>query len=236
MKEVVESQFYLIENSALPVDSLIKQMEISIDKILKDLASNESNYNEVVNFLFQLFEEHSLNNASEYLALRALNSGGCSINDDLVAKLQVYQFMKTGDIAPDIIIGSTYSIFKTESEQIPKKLSDFSAGYTLVVFGASWCPKCAHEIPQLIDVYQQWKNKKFEILFISLDEDKAAFESFTHEFPFLSICDFKKWNTQAAIDFKITRTPILLLLDKNRKIVLKPNSIPMLKEWLRNNV
>ncbi len=236
LKEVVESQFYLIENSALPVDSLIKQMEISIDKILKDLASNESNYNEVVNFLFQLFEEHSLNNASEYLALRALNSGGCSINDDLVAKLQVYQFMKTGDIAPDIIIGSTYSIFKTESAQIPKKLSDFSAGYTLVVFGASWCPKCAHEIPQLIDVYQQWKNKKFEILFISLDEDKAAFESFTHEFPFLSICDFKKWNTQAAIDFKITRTPILLLLDKNRKIVLKPNSIPMLKEWLRNNV
>ena len=236
LKEAIESQFYLIENSALPVDSLIKQMEISIDTILKDIASNESNYNEVVNFLFQLFEEHSLNNASEYLAMKVLNSGGCSINDDLVAKLQVYQFMKTGDIAPDIIIGSTYSIFKTEGEQIPKKLSAFSADYTLVVFGASWCPKCAHEIPQLTDVYQQWKNKKFEILFISLDDDKAAFESFTHEFPFLSICDFKKWNTQAALDFKITRTPILLLLDKNRKIVLKPNSIPMLKEWLRNNV
>jgi len=236
LKEVIESQFYLIENSALPVDTLIKQMEISIDTMLAHLEVNESKYNEVVSFLFELFEEHSLNSASEYLALRTLKSGGCSINDDLASKLQVYQFMKTGDIAPNLIIGSSYSISNAKNKQIPKSLSDFSSDYTLVVFGASWCPKCAHEIPQLIEVYQQRKNQKFEIVFISLDTDKAAFESFTHEFPFLSICDFKKWETQAASDYKVTRTPMLFLLDKNRKIVLKPNSISMLKDWLANNL
>jgi thiol-disulfide isomerase/thioredoxin len=236
LKDLIESQFYLIENSALSIDEVFKQTEISIDSILENVSSNEMKYNDVVNFLFQLFENHSLNNASEYLALKTLNTSGCSIDDELVKKLQVYQYLKLGDIAPNIVISDKYFTSHREQIQVPKNLSDFNSEYTLVVFGASWCAKCEHEIPQLIDVYQQWKNKKFEILFISLDEDKLAFESFAREFPFLSICDLKKWETQAAVDFKITRTPTLLLLDKNRKIVLKPNSLAMLNDWLNNNL
>ncbi len=186
-------------------------MSISIDFMLANLSKNENKFNEITKYLFHLLESHSLYQASEYLALKVLTQNSCMVNNDLSKQLESYRAMKRGNTAPDIVFNGDVvksgSVIKT-----PKRLSDIQADYKVVIFGASWCPKCAEELSQLLPLYQKWKSKGVEVVFISLDTDKAVFKNFTSVFPFISMCDYKNWDTQAAKDYYVFATPTLFLL------------------------
>jgi peroxiredoxin len=104
-------------------------------------------------------------------------------------------------------IGNTASEIKFEQPNFLKtnrsitSLSDVKSPYTLVVFGASWCPKCTEEIPEIAKRYSKWNEKGIEVVFISLDVDRKAFETFANDFPFISYSDLKKWNSPIVKDF-----------------------------------
>jgi hypothetical protein len=180
-----------------------------------------------------LLERHSLFEASEYLALKALTQNSCTLNSDLAKQLEIYRTMKKGNIAPDIsLTGDIYnngSVTKKIS-----KLSEIKSPYTVVIFGASWCPNCVEEMSQLIPLYNKWKAKGLEVLFISMDTDKTLFDKFVKDFPFVSNCDYKKWDTKAAQDYYVFASPTLFLLDSTRKIILRPNSIKQLDAWVES--
>lgn len=105
--------------------------------------------------------------------------------------------MKVGNTAPDIEF-SADAIGKSNTIEGPKSLSEVQSTFKLVFFGASWCPMCVEEMTRLIPFYEKWKAKGVEVVFVSLDTDKKAFTDFTSTFPFISSCDFKKWDTPAA--------------------------------------
>ncbi|MDC1370859.1 hypothetical protein N8289_03350, partial [Flavobacteriales bacterium] len=65
-----------------------------------------------------------------------------------------------------------------------------------------------------------------------LDENKQMFNNFTAIFPFISVCDFKKWESQPVKDYYVFGTPTMYLLDKNRKIILRPNSVKQMDSWV----
>ena len=229
-KDAIESHFWLLENSGKSLDSVFIEMQISIDAMLENLITNEEKLNEVTDYLFELLERHSLFKASEYLALKVLNEVSCTINNDLAKQLETYRAMKKGNIAPDIVFPDT--LVYPSGDFRPKKLSDFTSNYTVVVFGDSWCPKCTEEIPDISKYYNTWKAQGVEVLFVSLDEDLKAFYQFATKFPFISITDLKKWNSPIAKNFYVFSTPTMYLLDKNRKIILRPNSVKQMNAWV----
>ena len=229
-KDAIESHFWLLENCGKSLDSVYIEMKTSIDALLDNLVTNEEKLNEVTDYLFDLLERHSLFKASEYLALKVLNEVSCTINNDLAYQLETYRAMKKGNTEPDIIFPDT--LVYPSGDFHPKKLSDFTSNYTLVVFGASWCPKCTEEIPTIAKHYNTWKAQGVEVLFVSLDEDLKAFYQFATQFPFISITDLKKWNSPIAKDYYVFSTPTMYLLDKNRKIILRPNSVNQMKAWV----
>lgn len=58
-----------------------------------------------------------------------------------------------------------------------KALLDSSKGkVTLVNFWATWCPPCVKEFPELVKLYNDYKDKDFNLYFISLD-DKSEYDS-----------------------------------------------------------
>lgn len=151
-KDLVESHFWLIENSGKPVNEVFSEMKISIDRINDSLIQDEKIFNEVVDYLFDLLERHSLFEASEYLALTVLNQENCTLNNDLAKQVETYRAMKKGNIAPDIQFSGDVlnnPDFSTTS------LSEINSDYTLIVFAASWCPKCVQEVPQLANAYSK---------------------------------------------------------------------------------
>lgn len=236
LKDVIQSHYWLLENMGQPLDSVYKEMNVSTDHLLESLATNEKKFNEITDYLFNLLERHSLYNASEYLAIKSLTQNSCTLSNELSNQLETYRKMKKGNIAEDFIFEGDIVIPKQSSKNSPNKLSDIQSEYTLVVFGASWCPKCTEEIPEIVKLYDKWSTKGVEVLFISLDESKENFERFVADFPFLSICDYKKWKSPIVKNYYVFATPTMYLLNDKQKILLRPNSIEQIDAWVEYKI
>jgi thiol-disulfide isomerase/thioredoxin len=230
--DAIESHFWLIENSGKSLDSVFIEMKISIDMMLPKLAKNEKIFNEVTDYLFDLLERHSLFQASEYLALKVLNEGSCTIDNNLANQLETYRAMKKGNIAPDVYFAEKTFFPASLQTQNPAQLSQLTTPYTLVVFGSSSCPKCKEEIPEIASLYKKWKGQGVEVVFVSLDERLDDFQQFSFDFPFISTCDFKKWESPIVKSYYVFGTPTMFLLDNKRKIVLRPISIKQMDVWI----
>lgn len=229
-KDVIESHFWLLENSGTSLESVNKEMKISIDKLIENISKDERKLNIITDYLFDLLERYSLFEASEYLALKVLNLSSCTLNSNLAMQLETYRAMKIGNTAPDISFEN--GDLMLQNNLVARKLSDFNTPYTLVVFGASWCPKCKEEIPQIINYFDKWKKTGLNVLFISLDENNDSFENFSKPFPFISYCDMQKWNSKPVRDYYVFATPSMFILDKNRKIILRPTSVKQVDAWV----
>ena len=231
-KDAIESHFWLLENSGKSLDSVFIEMKLSIDAMMVHLIKDEKKLNEVTDYLFDLLERQSLFQASEYLALKALNETSCTLNSDLAKQLETYRAMKKGNTAPEILFTSSVLAPNYVNKKLPEKLTDLKNKYTVVVFGASWCPKCKEELPEIAKQYQKWNANGVEVVFVSLDDDQAAYHSFAKDFPFISTCDFKKWESKMAKDYYVFGTPTMFLIDQNRKIILRPTSVKQMDAWV----
>lgn len=231
LKDAIESHFWLLENMGQPLEGVYKEMSISIDFMIANLSGDEKKFNEITKYLFNLLEQHSLLQASEYLAIKVLTQNSCTVNDDLAKQLESYRAMKKGNTAPDIVFSG--EVLKSGSViKKPDRLSEIEAEYKVVIFGASWCPKCIEELSQIPQLYGKWKSKGVEVVFISLDTDAAIYQSSVKIFPFISTCDYQKWNTKGAKDYYVFATPTMFMLDKSRTIILRPNSVKQIDAWV----
>ncbi|MDA9874423.1 TlpA family protein disulfide reductase [Flavobacteriaceae bacterium] len=228
-KDAIESHFWLLENSGNPLDNVFEEMKISIDAIFTKLSTNEKIFNQLTDYLFDLLERHSLFQASEYLALKVLNEGSCTITDDLANQLETYRAMKKGNIAADMVFDKTNFV---NPKITLTKLSDIKSNYTVVVFGASWCPKCNEELPEITKRYDKWKSKGIEVIFVAIEEGRNSFIDFAESLPFPSYSDVKKWESKIVKDYYIFSTPTMFLLDSKREIILRPNSVNQMDAWV----
>jgi hypothetical protein len=81
-------------------------------------------------------------------------------------------------------------------------------------------------------LYEKWKKHNIEVVFVSLDEDEKKFKSFAGVFPFVSICDYQKWESPVVKNYHVFATPTLFLLDDKRQILLRPHSVSQLDSWV----
>jgi len=228
-KDAIESHFWLLENSGRSLDSVFIEMKISIDSMMTHLVKNETRLNEVTDHLFKLLEQHSLFEASEYLALKVLNQSSCTINSDLAKQLETYRAMKKGNIASDMVFEKA---FFAKPTQVISNLATFKSAYTLVVFGASWCPKCQQELPEIAKLYDKWKAKGVDVVYIALEDDRKSFMDFASNLPFPAYSDLKKWNSKMVNDYYVFATPTMFLLDNKREIILRPSSAKQMDAWV----
>jgi len=232
LSDVLESHFWLIENSGRSLDSVFIEMNISIDYMIANLISDEKKFNEITAYLFKLLESRSLFGSSEYLALKILNETACTIDKDFEAQLESYRAMKKGNTAPDFNFPEAVLTPNYTPSAAPKKLSGIKSDYIVVVFGASWCSACPNELFQIVRVYEKWKNYGVEVVYVSLDENTQIFKSFVSVFPFISMCDYQKWESPIVKAYHVFATPTIYLLDARREILLKPNSAKQMDAWV----
>jgi thiol-disulfide isomerase/thioredoxin len=103
------------------------------------------------------------------------------------------------------------------------ELSSNKGKYLLVDFWASWCGPCRVGNPTLVKVYNQYKDKGFDILGVSLDGNSEAWQKAVKadRLTWTQVSDLKGWNNTAAIAYGIKSIPFNLLLDKDGIIIGK---------------
>ena len=93
----------------------------------------------------------------------------------------------------------------------------------LLDFWASWCGPCRRENPNVVRLYNQYKNKGFEILGVSLDKDKGQWLQAIEQdkLTWKHVSDLKGWRNEAAQTYHVSSIPATFLLDGSGKIIAK---------------
>lgn len=107
----------------------------------------------------------------------------------------------------------------------PHKLSEYigKGKYVLIDFWASWCPPCREEMPNVRKVYEQYKDKGFDIVGISLDKNKEDWQKGITNLGITwhQLSDLKWWRNEGAAKYGVRAIPATFLIDPNGKIIAK---------------
>jgi thiol-disulfide isomerase/thioredoxin len=100
-------------------------------------------------------------------------------------------------------------------------LSSLRNKYVFVDFWASWCAPCRAESPFIVQAHNRFKNKDFEILGVSLDDERQAWiGAITKDkLRWTQVSELKGWETSVVSLYGIRSIPANFLLDKEGKII-----------------
>ena len=126
-----------------------------------------------------------------------------------------YEIMKTGKKpAPEIIMSSP------EGKEI--RLSSLKGKVVLIDFWASWCGPCRKENPNVVKLYNKYKNKGFTIYSVSLDTDMASWTHAIEQDGLIwpnHVSDLLGWKTMITKIYGFNAIPHTVLVGKDGNII-----------------
>ncbi|MEL7598790.1 MAG: TlpA disulfide reductase family protein [Proteiniphilum sp.] len=147
-----------------------------------------------------------------------------SINEKYRETYSGKAFAQRIEAARTIGIGKKAPDFtQNDPDGNPVSLSDFSGKYLLLDFWASWCGPCRQENPNLVKAYAAYKDKGFEILGVSLDnqDGKEAWLNAIKKdgLTWTQVSDLNSWNNEVARSYGVRAVPQSYLIDPQGIIV-----------------
>ena len=145
---------------------------------------------------------------------------------ELKEKIAKLKRVAVGETAPDFS--------QNDSAGNPVKFSEIYSKneLTLLDFWASWCGPCRRENPNVVKVYNEFKNDGFSVFGVSLDRDKDKWMEAIEkdQLTWEHVSDLAYWQNAAAQLYAVRSIPSNLLIDKNGKIIAKNKREEELRE------
>jgi thiol-disulfide isomerase/thioredoxin len=134
---------------------------------------------------------------------------------NLKKNVEAYSRVSGGSVAPDFTLNTP--------EGKPLALSSLRGKIVMIDFWASWCGPCRKENPNVYKVYKKFHDKGFDILAVSLDDEKGKWLAAIEKdgLPWHHVSDLKGWDSEAAKLYGVDAIPFTVLLDKEGKIIGK---------------
>jgi thiol-disulfide isomerase/thioredoxin len=103
-------------------------------------------------------------------------------------------------------------------------IESLRGNYVLIDFWASWCRPCRAENPNVVNLYNDYKDKGFTVYSVSLDKDKnrwlGAIKQDNLYWP-NHVSDLKQWKSEAVKTYGFTGIPFTVLINKEGEIIAK---------------
>ncbi|UOQ66118.1 TlpA disulfide reductase family protein [Hymenobacter volaticus] len=134
------------------------------------------------------------------------------------------QYGKLVQDLKDVAIGVQAPNF---SQKTPEgkvvSLADYRGKYVLVDFWASWCGPCREENPAVTKAYNAYKAKNFDVLGVSLDDEKGRAKWLKaiqdDKLAWTQVSDLRGWENEVARSYHVQAIPQNFLIDPTGKIV-----------------
>jgi len=102
----------------------------------------------------------------------------------------------------------------------PLTLDQYKGKVVLMDFWATWCGPCIGEMPNVIASYKKYHAAGFDVVGISLDQDKSSLTTFIaqNKMPWRQVFDGKGWGSAVAQQYGVHSIPFGLLLNRDGTI------------------
>ncbi|MBM3921264.1 MAG: AhpC/TSA family protein [Sphingomonadales bacterium] len=149
-----------------------------------------------------------------YQSLKAYAPGG-KYMAEMTSKYEKEKVLAIGAVAPDI------KLKQPDGTEIA--LSSLRGKVVLIDFWASWCGPCRRENPFNVKMYNDFKDKGFEIFGVSLDSDAGRWKSAiaNDSLVWKHVSDLGGWQSAPAKMYQVSSIPATYLLDRDGKIIAK---------------
>jgi len=131
-------------------------------------------------------------------------------------------------IAPDFTL--------PDQDGTERSLYDYRGDVVLIDFWASWCGFCTTENPELVALYQMYKDKGFKILSVSLDTNRDSWLNgiTKQDLPFIHVSDLKGFDSPVAKTYNVPSIPHFVLVDEKGTIILVTSKADRVASELKN--
>ena len=177
--------------------------------------------------LWEQFKDLGQDKVANYIAESYLMDIAVELNDQqLIRDLMVLINTGIGEEAPDFAIEMTQN-----GKKVMKHLSELNlAKQYVVVFWSSTCAHCLNELPNFSRYIKNYPGVK--VIAIGLEDGPDNWEKVKKGFPdFIHVYGAGHWDNEIGNIYGVRATPTYFILDKNKHIINKPNTLEDLEEF-----
>ena len=202
-----------------------------LDVVLERAKANMRVYEFVLEFALNGYTGMGRSAVTDYLLnYPQLAEGEITMEEGLRLDsiTEPYQKVRVGAKAPNY---PDYSVVTMDGKHYC--LYDSEAKNIIVVFWSTDCEYChdfLNQIRKKLDL-----KSDFELVTFALADNEQEAKSAVKKMrlPGYHFYDDSRWEGKAFMDYHVTSTPTVFVLDENKMIVCKPYDWEDLKEWLR---